>query len=70
MSIYKLLDGGMCVFSVHDQKLIPADDDNKDYQEYLAWLAEGNQPDPVEQDSINKKLDIELHKYNEDLQNL
>lgn len=70
MSIYKLMDGGNCILLVPSQKIIPADDGNSDYQEYLAWLAEGNQPDPVEQDSINKKLDIELHKYNEDLQNL
>ena len=67
MSTYKLLDGGNCILLVPSQKLIPADDDNKDYQEYLAWLADGNQPDPVEQDSINNELDTELHKYNEDL---
>ena len=70
MSIYKLLDGGNCILLVPSQKIIPADDGNSDYQEYLAWLADGNQPDPVERGSINNKLDIELHKYNEDLQNL
>jgi len=26
--------------------LIPSLDDNTDYQAYLAWLAEGNQPEP------------------------
>ena len=70
MSIYKLLDGGQCILFVPSQKTIPADEGNKDYQEYLEWLAAGNQPDPAEQGSINKKLDIELRKYNEDLQNL
>ena len=70
MSIYKLLDGGQCILFAPSQKIIPADEGNKDYQEYLEWLAAGNQPDPAEQGSINKKLDIELHKYNEDLQNL
>ena len=70
MSIYKLLDGGRCILFVPSQKTIPADEGNKDYQEYLEWLAAGNQPDPAEQGSIDKKLDIELHKYNEDLQNL
>ena len=29
-----------------DQAFIPADSDNVDYQEYLAWLDEGNKPTP------------------------
>ena len=29
-----------------DQAFIPADPDNVDYQKYLAWLDEGNQPTP------------------------
>tara|TARA_A100001234_G_scaffold125366_1_gene109932 strand:- start:130 stop:294 length:165 start_codon:yes stop_codon:yes gene_type:complete len=28
--------------------LIPFDPDNKDYQEYLEWVAEGNTPEPAE----------------------
>ena len=27
-----------------DQAFIPFDPDNRDYQEYLAWLDEGNEP--------------------------
>lgn len=27
---------------------IPFDESNTDYQEYLAWVAEGNEPDPAE----------------------
>jgi hypothetical protein len=26
---------------------IPFDGGNRDYQQYLAWLAEGNEPDPA-----------------------
>ena len=32
-----------------DKKLgIPFDPENTDYQEYLAWLAEGNEPLPAD----------------------
>lgn len=30
-----------------DGAFIPADPDNIDYQEYLAWLDEGNEPAPA-----------------------
>ena len=29
-----------------DQAFIPTDPDNVDYQDYLAWLDEGNEPTP------------------------
>jgi len=36
------------VIRVADNAYIPFDPDNTDYQEYLAWLAEGNEPLPAD----------------------
>lgn len=34
-------DNERCVF-------IPADEGNRDWREFLAWVDEGNEPDPME----------------------
>ena len=37
------------VIRVEDRAFIPFDPDNTDYQRYLAWLAEGNEPLPADE---------------------
>lgn len=45
---YKLQKGGVGVVRLADAALIPECADNRDYREYLEWLAKGNTPAPAE----------------------
>jgi hypothetical protein len=50
--MYKLLktqEGEIgTVFRIPDAAAIPFVLDNRDYQKYLEWLAEGNEPQPAD----------------------
>ena len=50
--IYKLVNhpitGELLNIRTATDDFIPIDEANIDYQEYLAWVAEGNTPDPAD----------------------
>ena len=51
---YKLvnskIDGVLVAINKIDTNtIIPVDPGNTDYQEYLEWLAEGNEPEPADE---------------------
>jgi hypothetical protein len=37
-----------CILRISDNAIIPKDEANTDYQEYLEWIAEGNTPEEAE----------------------
>jgi hypothetical protein len=47
--MYKLFRNNI-VIRLRDEAFIPFDPANTDYQAYLKWLAEGNQPLPADKE--------------------
>jgi hypothetical protein len=46
---YTLTSNEYIIVRDEDQAFIPVDESNLDYLEYLAWLDEGNEPNPVQE---------------------
>lgn len=49
--LYKNPEGKINAIQKGDFMWIPMHPDNTDYQQYLAWLAEGNEPLPAEENT-------------------
>jgi hypothetical protein len=50
--MYKLIKANgvvSVVLRLSDMMSIPLVEGNRDYQEYLAWVAEGNTPEPADE---------------------
>jgi hypothetical protein len=47
--MYKLSQFANVVQRLSDGAWIPFDKENKDYQKYLEWLAQGNVPEPADE---------------------
>ena len=67
--MYKLTSSPNTVHRTTDNAFIPFDGGNRDYQEYLEWLAEGNTPEPyipppppVPQQITRRQCAIELRE--------
>ena len=49
--VHDPINGGiLCIKRISDNAFIPLNKDNADYAEYLAWLAEGNEPLPADEE--------------------
>ena len=47
--MYKQTKYNDCILRIADNAFIPIDPANTDYQQYLAWVAEGNTPTPADE---------------------
>lgn len=64
MREYNILDTEKNIF-------IPIDENNRHYKAYLRWLAEGNEPDPIETeeeiaDRLKREEELAIQKKIED----
>lgn len=61
--MYKLTTS-TAILRIADNAYIPADEGNRDYQEYLQWVANGNTPDPIPELTLDEKVLAIEETYN------
>lgn len=57
----KNIDTGVeaqCIKRTSDNAFIPMDPANTNYQQYLAWLAEGNTPEASDEPNMEGRADV------------
>tara|TARA_R110000868_G_scaffold227130_2_gene480143 strand:- start:54 stop:218 length:165 start_codon:yes stop_codon:yes gene_type:complete len=47
--LWKSVMGKEAIIRTSDGACIPFDNANTDYQQYLEWVSQGNQPEPAEE---------------------
>ena len=50
-NMYKITQNNNCILLIEKNSFIPFDSANTDYQEYLKWLSEANEPIPADEPS-------------------
>jgi len=56
--MYKLKNDPRCVIRIQDNAFIPFDSANTDYQVYLKWVSEGNEPLPADEPTPAEETNI------------
>lgn len=64
--MYKLTTNDGIFKRLADSAYIPFDQGNRDYVDYLAWIADGGVPEPadaVPEPTLQQRIDAECQKY-------
>ncbi len=52
--MYQLVESNNYIIRIKENSHIPCDECNRHYKEYLEWVNNGNEPKPIEEESIEE----------------